>query len=298
MSRLQRVIRNPWRLASGLMRRISAKTSLRLSYPLGKGASGFRIPVIDGVGAEHLVSHEPWLNAILPTLLRRYPEALFVDVGANIGQTLLKVRSLEPRRRYLAFEPNPYCVFYLRELIRRNVTLHDVVLYPMGLSNRTCTMDLIVENPTDSEGTVISHFRKGDDRKTRLPVVLFQPDDLEFSHEQSLLFKIDVEGGEVEVLEGLDALVRRTRCSLICEVLPAYTPDNKLRLERQHLVELKLAEWDYDMIRIPNQEPPVLVSEFGVHGNLDWTNYVFLPREQSELREDILKVKPPRPRDQ
>src|ERR1700682_1074969 len=44
----------------------------------------------------------------------------FLDVGVNVGQTLLDVCVTNPSARYLGFEPNISNVFYLREMIRAN----------------------------------------------------------------------------------------------------------------------------------------------------------------------------------
>ena len=34
----------------------------------------------------------------------------FIDVGVNIGQTLLKLKSVSSEIDYIGFEPNPICV--------------------------------------------------------------------------------------------------------------------------------------------------------------------------------------------
>ena len=41
----------------------------------------------------------------------------FIDVGVNVGQTLLKLKSISSEINYLGFEPNPNCVNYLKNLI-------------------------------------------------------------------------------------------------------------------------------------------------------------------------------------
>ena len=44
----------------------------------------------------------------------------FIDVGVNLGQTLLKVAAIDPGRAYVGFEPNPACVDYVWKLIETN----------------------------------------------------------------------------------------------------------------------------------------------------------------------------------
>lgn len=272
------------------MRRLGEATQLRFSYPLKLGAARFRVPVIDGVGADHLAAHEPWLSPVVALLLRERPGSTFVDIGANVGQTLLKVRAEHPAVSYVAFEPNPHCVHYLLELIRLNPSLQDVVVYPVGLGARDEILSLIVESETDSQATVIPNFRGGDDRKQRLRVAVVNAERVEHFSEPKLVFKIDVEGGELEVLLGLDALLRQRRPPVICEVLPAYDASRVVRIERQQRLERQLREWKYAAVRIPMRDRPTVVTEFGIHSNLDWTNYVLVPEEDRALTEQLLAL--------
>lgn len=72
------------------------------------------------------------LRAVLRQL--HTPETLLVDVGVNIGQTLIKYALLAgPNCRYIGFEPNVKAAAYVDEVIARNaLSLASVV--PIGLS--------------------------------------------------------------------------------------------------------------------------------------------------------------------
>jgi len=270
------------------MRRFGATTQVRFSYPLKVARQWFRVPVIDGVGADHLAAHERWFSPVLGVLLRAVPSALFIDIGANVGQTLLKVRGEYPEVPYVAFEPNPHCVHYLHELIRQNPTLHDVVLYPVGLADRVQMIPLIVEYDTDSQGTVVRDFREADEKKQQILVALVDTKCIEHFKTEHYIFKIDVEGGELEVLVGLREVLRQHRPPVICEVLPAYSPTHSVRVERQTRLEQALREWGYVAVRIPTSDKPSVVTEFGIHSNLDWTNYVLVPTENQALVKALL----------
>src|SRR5690348_13368483 len=69
--------------------------------------SMIRVPVIGGIQCEE---SEPWFLQLL-TLLLPYNKGSFVDVGANLGQTMIKVKALDSARKYIGFEPNPTCAF-------------------------------------------------------------------------------------------------------------------------------------------------------------------------------------------
>jgi FkbM family methyltransferase len=287
---MRAVPRDPRRLAAGLMRRFGATTQVRFSYPLKVGHQWFRIPVIDGVGADHVAPYERWFGPVLALLMRATPGALFVDIGANVGQTLLRVKGEYPDVPYVAFEPNPHCVHYLHELIRQNPTLRDVVLYPVGLADRVQMIPLIVEYGTDGQGTVVPDFRSADETKQRIMVALVDIGRIEQFTAEKYIFKIDVEGAELEVLMGLESILEQRRPPLICEVLPAYTSTHPVRVERQARLEQALRAWRYVAVRIPLRDRPSVVTEFGIHSNLDWTNYVLVPSENQALLSALLSL--------
>src|SRR5882724_8814387 len=80
---------------------------------------GITIPVMGGLGYNNVFGTEKWMSSVLKKILNR-SEGCFVDVGVNIGQTLIKVKSIDRNIDYLGFEPNPVCVFYAENLIGIN----------------------------------------------------------------------------------------------------------------------------------------------------------------------------------
>jgi hypothetical protein len=44
----------------------------------------------------------------------------FVDVGINVAQTLLKLKSVSPEINYIGFEPNPVYTNYGAKLIKKH----------------------------------------------------------------------------------------------------------------------------------------------------------------------------------
>ena len=75
----------------------------------------FIIPIIKTMGRSNLYlnRHEPWMLPLIERLVSIKPGAFF-DVGVNMGQTLLKLKSVAPQIRYFGFEPNPYGVYYTK----------------------------------------------------------------------------------------------------------------------------------------------------------------------------------------
>jgi hypothetical protein len=77
------------------------------------------VPVDGDDTLQNVFWAKSWKTELIERLLG--PESgLFVDVGANLGQTLLDLWSINPNIPYLGFEPNLACICYLKELIQIN----------------------------------------------------------------------------------------------------------------------------------------------------------------------------------
>lgn len=72
------------------------------------------------------------------------------------------------------------------------------------------------------------------------------------------------------------------------EILPCYNQENSLRLNRQGEIESILNDLEYDIIRVHKLNGRSIerlekLEKIGIHGNLEWCDYVLSPREVSEL---------------
>jgi hypothetical protein len=94
---------------------------------------GLKVPLIHGLGAGYLVPGDAWMSRCLSVFLKQKNGAI-VDIGANIGLYLVKLKSLDVDREYYGFEPNPACNYYTQELISSN-NFQNVRMFPFALSN-------------------------------------------------------------------------------------------------------------------------------------------------------------------
>ena len=100
------------------------------------------------------------------------------------------------------------------------------------------------------------------------------------------LIKIDTEGSEPDVLQGLTGTVTRLRPFILCEVLPVgdvATAEGQIRRARQGRVEGLLRSWDYAMFRLHADASVSPLAAFGVHADLALTNYLFAPAEEKPV---------------
>jgi FkbM family methyltransferase len=202
-----------------ILKAINGRFTYSRSFTLNKRR--FRIPLINNMGLLNLrLKNDDWL----PDILQRVsmgPHECMIDVGVNVGQSLLVYRSLCDNP-YWGFEPNPACVFYLENLISRN-EFRDIHIIPVGLSGETALARFFRKHQSDSAGTVVSGLRPGHYREEESSYVpLFSFEMIKLPINSVALVKIDVEGGEFEVLQGLQPLLRREKPPVVCEILDSH----------------------------------------------------------------------------
>jgi FkbM family methyltransferase len=182
---------------------------------------GFRLRVNlgDWLGRHVFVTgdYEPPTARLIAALLR--PGDFFVDVGANIGYfTLLAARCVGPAGRVIAFEPSPRT----REELAGNIALNaasNVLIGAEALSD--CEGEAtFYEGPEDHCG--ISSLRSIRDATRLVRVRTARLDDLLTPGRRVGLVKIDVEGAEARVVEGMIGRLESDRPDLIIEVTDGY----------------------------------------------------------------------------
>lgn len=262
-----------------------ARVLPHLNFAVDHEVSGrkFRIPVQDGLRALD-GDLEPWMDITISRVMRARPGA-FVDVGVNLGQTLMKLKALAPAAEYIGFEPNPRCACYVADLIAMN-GLHGCRVYPFALGESPEVVQLFQKCAADAGASVVAGFRRESDYSSRQFVTVFPGDQVlrDIPRGDISTIKIDVEGAERDVLLGLAATVEAHRPFIICEVLPVYnlTDDiGKMRLSRQREIEAFLKSRDYQIHRVRPNGSLVSVAEFGIHSDLSACNYVFAPAERA-----------------
>ncbi len=242
------------------------------------------VPSIRGVTCE--VS-EPWMISLLGKVLQGQNGA-FLDVGVNVGQTLVKVKALDPNREYIGFEPNPVCVSYIQELIKAN-DFKNCTLFPIGLFTEDCilSLDLFSDDTTDSSASLIGNFRPSIEIRSRIFVPVFRFDSVAklMKNERIGIVKIDVEGAELEVVKSLSNVIVRDKPIILIEVLPVYTEENNSRKNRQDELEQIFAEAGYAILRVDKTSANALsglrhIEKIGIHSDVTQCDYVIVPNDQ------------------
>jgi FkbM family methyltransferase len=182
------------------------------------------VDVTDGSARLHYFHDEPYepqLAAAVRDLLK--PGDVFVDAGANIGFfSILAARIVGPSGRVFAFEPHPEALATFRDAIAVNGVIVEVVHAAVGSSVGTIDLflsqDPVLSTTDPARSPARDHFSF--DRRVSVPLLTL--DAWLARHPEVAprlaLVKIDVEGTEADVLDGMrDVRAACPRAAIVLE---------------------------------------------------------------------------------
>ncbi|MDH4247282.1 MAG: FkbM family methyltransferase [Deltaproteobacteria bacterium] len=211
-----------------------------------------------------------------------HPDKLSVDVGANKGYFTFWLQKYS--RHVLAFEPDPFNLFYLRGA-RGNVTLR-----PCGLSDQPGTATFRVRKlpvhkkwlrllglhyRLDHRGGTLAPAQPGEHYQ-EYPVAILRLDDE--VHEPVGFIKIDVEGHELAVLKGARRVLAEYHPILLIEIEQRHSrrPTPEVLAEVEALGYLAFGLHRQQLVRATRLEPSV---HFRMESGGDYVNnFVFFPK--------------------
>jgi FkbM family methyltransferase len=158
---------------------------------------------------QNFVGERPVLEDLIEELSI---DDVFYDIGANIGLYGCIAAQHVTGGEVVAFEPHPETAGRLRRNLSRNTDRYSV--YECALADRAGTMELGLPDGDARPGT----FKLGSDElESSVRVDVTRGDDLraQQSISQPTVVKIDVEGAELDVLDGLDETLRSDACRVV-----------------------------------------------------------------------------------
>ncbi len=151
-----------------------------------------------------------WQNGAIPVIDKYLPDnAVILDIGANVGSHTVYWALERNARKIYAFEPLPDTFSILKTNIELNNLQSKVVLYNTGLSDTDCTTKIGLYRETNIGGTSFKKDQNGEFK--------FSPLDSFEIKEHIDLIKIDVEGAEIEVLNGAINTIKESKPIIVLE---------------------------------------------------------------------------------
>lgn len=197
----------------------------RISYQLGRrarfGDQRFKMP---GYYASRLANsdefHEIYMKLVFQRLLASRP-GTFIDIGVNIGQTLVKILGIDRNRAYVGFEPQIPCCYNVEQFLKLN-DLRNVTVLPIAISDSNSILKFYSHGQFDEMASLETK------NEETLPVVSYAQarigDEVlrELEIQEICAIKIDVEGAELQVIRGLQETLLAKHPPLIFEILPNF----------------------------------------------------------------------------
>ena len=208
------------RLFSSLLRRILFKINKDKFYYNFKGVIFF-LNIRDSIDRELFMNgyYEEKQLYILSKSIEKFSINLFLDIGSNIGIYSVLMAKNHSNLTIHAFEPHKDAFKRLKENVNLNNFTNKIYLYDYALSNKNGYSLLETKNRfklSQSGGAKISN--KGD-----INIKFKIGDDLIKITNEHIAIKIDTEGHELFVLQGLKNLLTNNKVFLQIEIFPKNT---------------------------------------------------------------------------
>ncbi|MGK0173944.1 MAG: FkbM family methyltransferase [Ulvibacter sp.] len=251
----------------------------------------YKIPMLGEIGIHNLFDWEPWMTKLLKEVIK-IDGSKFIDVGANIGQTLLKIKSISSKINYIGFEPNPSCNHYINVLIEKN-KIEEAIVLPIGISDKNDIEELALYNNTSVDGSasIVKNFRPGNNIFKIKLVAVFDANTIKrkIKFDGMSILKIDIEGAEYEVLSSLKNEIKKNQPIIFIEILPVYSKEHSNRLIKQQKIEEMVAELNYFIYKIWLNKKPLLrlerIDQIGINSDINQCDYIFVPQTKFEKFE-------------
>ncbi|MEZ7779815.1 FkbM family methyltransferase [Micrococcus luteus] len=210
--------------------------------------------VVPDSGTDYIQGHlqregspyeEEMLDRMAAALL---PGDLVIDVGANIGNHTLNLACVADAR-VVAIEPDSHLADALRRSVELNGAVDRVEVYECAAGAQPGFGRLILHDPANL-GTQSLSFEEGDAGQD---VAVYTLDDL-IQRQSVRMVKIDVEGFELEVLQGGMEMITRDRPLIWVECLD---------YEAYEAVSSLLSPLGYRVVDVVNASPTLLFSPGG-----------------------------------
>lgn len=229
------------------------------------------------------IENEPFQVAL--SLLDKKKKSLILDVGANLGQSLLVAKS-HSDNRVVCYEPSPSCVKILQHTVHKN-SFRGVIIRSMGLGSRAGSLQLFGSGACDSNASLVPGFRSEATQSTTVQVSTLDREIQKNPRWKPSLIKIDVEGGEYDVLQGATKVLTKHRPIICIETLYPKTLCHK---KRQSAATRLLKRARYQFFHFREGGSLKVSTELRGDPSYQYNDYLCFPKEKTEKFMACLKL--------
>lgn len=169
-------------------------------------------------------------------------------------------------------------------------------IIPVGLSDKSGLRKLLLNEDCDGAASIVSGFRLNEHYSISKTVPVFRGDEILFEYlkvQSVCILKIDIEGGELEVLIGLQNTIKKMRPFILCEILPVYDESSmigKMRRKRVDRIVEIVSEAQYKIVQLLHDGKVVSLETIVSHANPKLCEYLFVPEEFTKAMYASLNI--------
>lgn len=166
-------------------------------------------------------------------------DGIFIDIGANLGKyTILMGRKLGDKGSVISIEPESHTV----ELLKQNIILNklkNVFVIEKACSFKTGKSTLYLEGTKYSGG--LHSLKKDSHHVSKIEIDVETLDSIisRLGFKRVDLIKIDVEGSELEVLQGAQKIIKNYHPKIICESIDKISEEKITNLLKKFKYKVK-----------------------------------------------------------
>lgn len=178
---------------------------------------------------------------------------IIIDVGANIGYlSLVCSKLVGTNGMVLSFEPDPLNFSYLKENIALN-NANNISAHQLALSNQNSVLKLYHSKIDHNAGahSMMYNERVVSEDYVEIQAMIFDNTEIQKSIPKVDFIKIDVEGVEMDVLQGMYQTIQKHKPMLLIEISAEY--QNMRGLSVKGFKEYLLSNHGYTSYTITNQ---------------------------------------------
>jgi FkbM family methyltransferase len=203
------------------------------------------------------------------------PGDLFVDVGANIGSYSILAGACEGVK-VVAFEPVPQTFSWLQKNIKINALENQIEVMKIGLAEQKGSINF------SSNFDVLNHVVLQEKHNTSVVKVDVSKLDDILDHKYPTVIKIDVEGYELQVLNGVKKILDNP--SLIAVIVELNSAGKIYGVDDEEIHKLLLSK-KFETFKY-NPLKRQLISLNGKYSSVNNTLYL---RKLNEFKQNISK---------
>jgi FkbM family methyltransferase len=233
---------------------------------------------------------------MLPYLLK--PNQAFIDVGSNKGLFLFSALKFLKPSNIFGFEPNPVLFKKIKNVFK------GIKIFNLALANKNgeaiLTIPFTQNQPDDSLGTLNNNEVNENAFNFKVKVKTLDECVNEYSIKNIGLIKIDVEGHELDVIEGAKETIKKHLPTLIVEIEQRHHQEKIEKI----LADI-IAQFNYDLYYflpstnkiISYAQQPIIHQHTNDFGTMNYVNnFIFIPSKNNpetlmlKMNSDIEKL--------